>query len=187
MILSSIMPAIGYSMAAQAASDPQAFGDKISNIFSPSSSAQSNTDSNLDSRFDELKNYLDEVVRTNSAQLDKNMEYNSQEAAAARRFNAQQAQLNREFQERMSNTAYQRAVQDLMKAGLNPILAFNHNGASTPTGSTASSNAASMSTGGGVNLRDFIYLLSVLTGSTKGLTGAGLNLISSLIDLIPGL
>lgn len=57
-------------------------------------------------------------------------------------FNAQEAQKNREWQERMSNTAYQRAMADMKQAGLNPILAYQQGGSSTPGGSSASGTAA---------------------------------------------
>ena len=47
---------------------------------------------------------------------------------------SREGRLDRDFQREMSNTAYQRAVADMRKAGINPILAYQRGGASTPSG-----------------------------------------------------
>lgn len=70
--------------------------------------------------------------------------YNHIENTAAMNYNSAEALANRQFQERMSNTSYQRTVKDMKKAGLNPILAFTNGGASTPGGSAGTISGATM-------------------------------------------
>jgi hypothetical protein len=60
-------------------------------------------------------------------------------AKQTQRWEKQAARTQMDFQERMSNTAYQRAMEDMRLAGINPIMVAKLGGASTPTGAKASS------------------------------------------------
>lgn len=87
--------------------------------------------------------------------VDRNNAFNAEQANIARdwslvmnakqnAFNSSEAAKAREWSERMANTAHQREVQDLIKAGLNPVLAAN-NGAVTPSAASASGSVPSSS------------------------------------------
>lgn len=100
-----------------------------------------------------------------------NTAYNHWQYADTKKFNSAEAQKQRDFEERMSNTAYQRATKDMQAAGLNPAMMYGSgSAASTPSSSAASVNA----NGAGVDLgiNSIANLLnsasSIMSASGKG-------------------
>lgn len=69
-------------------------------------------------------------------QMSEDMQYN------ANVFSAQQAQYNRDWQEKMYDTRYERQVNDLKTAGLNPMLAYGQSPGGAPSGAAPSGATA---------------------------------------------
>lgn len=106
--------------------------------------------------------------------------FNAEQAQISRDFSAFEAEKSRNWLEQMSNSAYQRQVADMKKAGLNPYLAYSAGGASTPSGATAQSSSTMSSQGGQFNSSRGIQ--TIVSGLMK-LGGSALNLVGTAMRM----
>lgn len=119
----------------------------MDDYWTPSNNQSTFNDSSSSGAFDVG---VDDPISTLIGIADRNNAWSAEQAqiqrdwqeaqnAKAMSFNSAEAAKNRDWQKMMSDTAHQREILDLQRAGLNPVLsASGGNGASVGSGATAS-------------------------------------------------
>ena len=153
------------------------FGSRYNQVKQQFSSAkQQPSISSAAGQFGSIAGVLQGIAGQNTSSSAKQAEelrkWQEEQYRIMREYNSAEAQKNRDWQERMSSSAHQREVRDLLDAGLNPVLSVTGgNGASVTSGATASSSAPSGAMGSVDNSA---------TGAIAGLFG---SLLSSFLSL----
>lgn len=115
--------------------------------------------------------WWDQFTGADQTTIQNNL-FTAEEAEKDRNFNANEAQKQREFEEYMSNTSYQRMMEDAKQAGINPLNLAGTNGASTPTGTAATAGGSKHSAPTGNNFGQILGTIINLIGGVlmKGIS-----------------
>lgn len=109
---------------------------------------------------------------------------------SANEANVAQTQAQMDYQERMSNSSYQRAVADMKAAGLSPMLAYSQGGASSPQGAAArvenalgnAVNSATAATGTGVNYMTGVQNVKNMMAQEANIDASTANLDADTVN-----
>lgn len=104
-------------------------------------SGSANTSTSANQSYSHSQTYGTEATSASRAAASEANQIAKENWQKTAEFNAEQAKIQRDWQERMANTVYQRTMDDMRKAGLNPVLAA---GGGLGTAAVGGGSAASM-------------------------------------------
>ncbi len=102
-----------------------------------------NTTTTAEAAFNKSQMSAEQAMAFEASQAAQQMAFQREMLQNQMRFNSAEAETNRAWQREMRLTAYQDTVKDMIKAGINPILAAQLGATGLTGGSTASAGLAS--------------------------------------------
>ncbi len=102
-----------------------------------------NTTATAEAAFNKSQMSAEQAMAFEASQAARQMAFQREMLQNQMRFNSAEAETNRAWQREMRLTAYQDTVKDMIKAGINPILAAQLGATGLSGGSTASAGLAS--------------------------------------------
>ena len=107
------------------------------------------TTATAEAAFDKSQMSAQQAMAFEASQAAQQMKFQREMLQQQMAYNSAQAENQRAWSREMRQTAYQDTVQDLIKAGINPILAAQLGATSIGSGATASAGTASGAMGSG--------------------------------------
>ncbi len=102
-----------------------------------------NTTATAEAAFNKSQMSAQQAMAFEASQAAQQMAFQREMLANQMQFNSAEAAANRKWQQQMRRTAYQDTVQDMIKAGINPIMAAQLGATSISGGSAASAGLPS--------------------------------------------
>lgn len=141
-----------------------------------------NTTATAEAAFDKSQMSAEQAMAFEASQAAQQMAFQREMLQNQMRFNSAEAETNRAWQREMRQTAYQDTVKDMIKAGINPILAAQLGATGLSGGSMASAGLPSGAMASGHTaqmqqqtvpdkIRKIGYAITTAREAAKGLEG----------------